>query len=58
MEDFRHNYANVTGLSIVNRDDQKIKDTLEQMQLYQRHYGVKLLNNTEQLLVKVIDNYC
>jgi len=53
LEDFSHNFVNITGLRLVDRDNPVIRDTLQQMQLHQHHTGTKLLNNSKQLVVKV-----
>jgi hypothetical protein len=54
LEDFRHNFANITGLRMIDREDPRIHDVLNQMKLHQQHHpGTKLLNNTQQLLIKV-----
>jgi len=53
LEDFRHNFVNITGLRLVDREDAVIRDTLQQMQLHQQHTGTILLNNSKQLIVKV-----
>jgi len=53
LEDFRHNFVNITGLRLVDHEDPVIKDTLQQMRLHQHHTGTKLLNNTKQLIIKV-----
>lgn len=53
LEDFRHNYVNITGLRLVDHEDPVISDTLYQMQLHQHHTGTRLLNDTKQLIIKV-----
>jgi len=53
LEDFRHNFVNITGLRLVDDEDPVIRDTLHQMRLHQHHTGTKLLNNSKQLIIKV-----
>ena len=53
LEDFRHNFVNITGLRLVDREDPVIRDTLHQMQLHQQHTGTRLLNDSKQLIIKV-----
>jgi len=53
LEDFRHNFVNITGLRLVDHEDPVIRDTLQQMRLHQHHTGTKLLNNSKQLIIKV-----
>jgi len=53
LEDFRHNFVNITGLRLVDHEDAVIRDTLQQMQLHQHHTGTKLLNNSKELIIKV-----
>ena len=44
MEDFRHNFVNLTGFRLVMAEGQMVKDIIRQMKLYERHSGVRLLN--------------
>ena len=53
LEDFRHNFVNITGLRLVDHDNPVIRDTLYQMQLHQHHTSTKLLNNSKELIIKV-----
>jgi len=53
LEDFQHNFVNITGLRLVDHENPTIRDTLHQMQLHEHHTGTKLLNNSKQLIIKV-----
>jgi len=53
LEDFRHNYVNITGLRLVDHEDPVTRDTLQQMRLHQHHTGTRLLNDTKQLIINV-----
>lgn len=51
MEDFRHNYVNLTGFRLVMYDSPMVRDIVRQMRLYEKHSGVKLLNGSN--IIKV-----
>ena len=46
MENFRHNYVNLTGFRLVNYGDLRVVDILQQIETYQGQTGTKLLNTT------------
>ena len=52
MDDFRHNYVNVTGFRMVNVQNPTTKDILQQMRTYEKHAGVKLLNQSQVIKVR------
>lgn len=39
---------------MIDRSDPKTQDVLQQMELFERHTGTKLLNSTRKLLMKVL----
>ena len=50
MDDFRHNYVNLTGFRLVNYEDLRVQDIMNQMRIYEKHTGSKLLNNSGGLV--------
>ena len=54
MENFRHNYVNLTGFRLVNDGDLRVQDILKQMRTYERNFpGTKLLNGSGIIKVGV-----
>ena len=54
MEDYRHNYVNLTAFRLVDRTDPRVNDLLVQMQEYQQLNDQKLLNSSTILKVSEI----
>ena len=58
LDDFRHNFANLTGFRLVSRDDRRVDDILQQMAASQTHSGFRVLNSTRPRIIKVGDAVC
>ncbi len=52
MDDFRHNYVNLTGFRLVRYEEPVVRDAIKQMRSYERFSREHLLNTTA--LMKVI----
>ncbi len=46
MEDFRHNFVNLTGFRLVNYEDLRVQDIMKQMRTYEEYTGIRLLNKS------------
>ncbi|KAK3734903.1 hypothetical protein RRG08_038928 [Elysia crispata] len=46
MEDFRHNYVNLTGFRLVDPSDPTVQKVLHEMEIYERQTDLTLLNTT------------
>ena len=54
MENFKHNYVNLTGFRLVNNDDMRVQDILKQMEIYEGNFPAsKLLNNSGVIKVSI-----
>ena len=49
MEDFRHNYVNLTGFRLVRYEEPVVRDAVDQMRRYE-HYSRNRLLNTSTLI--------
>ena len=52
MEDFRHNYVNLTGFRLVRYEEPVVRDAIKQMRSYERFSRDHLLNTTTLIKVK------
>jgi hypothetical protein len=52
MENFRHNYVNMTGFRLVPRENPRVKDIIRQMYKYQSETGAVLLNTSTIIKVR------
>jgi len=46
LEDYRHNFVNLTGFRLVNSDDQFTKKVLDEMNYFRENTQLNILNNT------------
>ena len=53
MEDFRHNYVNLTGFRIVDPGDPHVQRVLQGMEIYERQTDLTLLNTTGSISLPV-----
>ncbi|CAL1527178.1 unnamed protein product, partial [Lymnaea stagnalis] len=49
MEDFRHNYVNLTGFRLVDPSDPQVKKIIHDMEIYEMQTDLSLLNTTGYL---------
>ncbi|KAH9493108.1 Glutamate receptor ionotropic, kainate 1 [Bulinus truncatus] len=49
MEDFRHNYVNLTGFRLVDPSDPQVKKIIQDMEIYEMQSDLSLLNTTGYL---------
>ncbi len=54
MEDFRHNYVNLTSLRLVRYDVPVVADAIKQMRNYEVHSRNQVLNSTKLIKVRHI----
>lgn len=53
LEDFGHNFANITGFRLINYADHRVDDILQQMAVYHAPSGVEILHSTTPKIIKV-----
>lgn len=53
LEDFGHNFANITGFRLINYRDHRVDDILQQMADYHAPSGVDILHSATPKLIKV-----
>ncbi|KAH9493111.1 Glutamate receptor ionotropic, kainate 1 [Bulinus truncatus] len=53
MEDFRHNYVNLTGFRLVDPSDPQVKKIIQDMEIYEMQSDLSLLNTTGYLSLPV-----
>ena len=58
MEDFRHNYVNLTAFRLVQRENARVRDILQQMYKYQRDTGAILMNTSTVIQVRHFFSDC
>ena len=46
MEDFRHNYVNLTGFRMVDPEDKHTQTIMQDMEIYELQTDLQLLNTT------------
>ncbi|GFR85397.1 glutamate receptor, ionotropic kainate [Elysia marginata] len=46
MEDFRHNFVNLTGFRLVDPTDPAVRKILQKMEIYEEQAGITLFNTT------------
>lgn len=53
MEDFRHNYVNLTGFRLVDPSDPDVRKIIHEMEIYEMQTDLSLLNTTGYLSLPV-----
>ena len=53
MEDFRHNYVNLTGFRMVDPEDRHTQAIMQDMEIYELQTDLQLLNTTGFLSLRV-----
>ncbi|XP_012936808.1 glutamate receptor ionotropic, kainate 2 [Aplysia californica] len=53
MEDFRHNYVNLTGFRLVDPGDPQVRKIIHDMEIYEMQTDLSLLNTTGYLSIPV-----
>lgn len=54
LEDFGHNFANITGFRLIEYNDRKVNDILQQMAAYHAPDGVTILDHLDPKIIKVL----
>jgi hypothetical protein len=53
MEDFRHNYVNLTGFRLVDPDDPRTRTVMQDMEIYELQTDLQLLNRSGAISLPV-----